>query len=79
MPGSVDAMSRIPKGDIVLLHACCHNPSGMDPDEQQWRAIADIIVERELLPFIDMAYQGFASAGTKSKCKKPTPPTRSPH
>ncbi|MDJ0700184.1 MAG: amino acid aminotransferase [Woeseiaceae bacterium] len=57
----LDAMRRIPKGDIALLHACCHNPSGMDPDEQQWRDIADVIVERELLPFVDMAYQGFAA------------------
>jgi len=45
----------------VLLHACCHNPTGIDPDEAQWRAIADVIVERELLPFVDVAYQGFAA------------------
>lgn len=48
------------KGDAVLLHACCHNPSGIDPNETQWRAITEVIVERELFPFIDMAYQGFA-------------------
>ncbi|MGI9272535.1 MAG: aromatic amino acid transaminase [Woeseiaceae bacterium] len=48
------------RGDVVLLHACCHNPSGLDPSEGQWRAISDVIVERELIPFIDMAYQGFA-------------------
>ncbi len=47
-------------GDIVLLHACCHNPSGLDPSAEQWRAITEVIVERELVPFIDMAYQGFA-------------------
>jgi aspartate/tyrosine/aromatic aminotransferase len=57
----LDALHDIPKGDIVLLHACCHNPTGIDPDEAQWRAIADVIVERELLPFIDVAYQGFAT------------------
>ncbi len=57
----VDALHDIPKGDIVLLHACCHNPTGIDPDEAQWRAIADVIVERELLPFVDVAYQGFAT------------------
>ena len=56
----LDALRAVPKGDIVLLHACCHNPSGLDPDESEWRAIGDVIVERELLPFIDMAYQGFA-------------------
>ena len=57
----LDALRNAPKGDVVLVHACCHNPSGMDPDEDQWRQIAEVIVERELLPFIDMAYQGFAS------------------
>lgn len=57
----LDALQTIPKGDVILLHACCHNPSGIDPSEDQWRAISDVIVERELMPFIDMAYQGFAS------------------
>ncbi|MGI9200868.1 MAG: aromatic amino acid transaminase, partial [Woeseiaceae bacterium] len=47
-------------GDVVLLHGCCHNPSGLDPSEEQWRAIADVIVDRQLVPFIDLAYQGFA-------------------
>jgi aspartate/tyrosine/aromatic aminotransferase len=56
----LDALRDVPKGDVVLLHACCHNPSGLDPDEGQWRAIAEVIVERELVPFVDMAYQGFA-------------------
>ena len=56
----LDALRSAPKGDIILLHACCHNPSGLDPGEEDWRAIADVIVERELVPFIDMAYQGFA-------------------
>ena len=54
------ALRQTPAGDIVLLHACCHNPSGLDPTVEQWQAIADVVVERELLPFIDMAYQGFA-------------------
>ncbi len=56
----LDSLQQVPKGEIVLLHACCHNPSGIDPDEAQWRAIADVVVERELVPFFDMAYQGFA-------------------
>jgi aspartate/tyrosine/aromatic aminotransferase len=56
----LNALRGAPAGDVVLLHACCHNPSGLDPGEEQWRAIADVIVERELLPFFDMAYQGFA-------------------
>jgi aspartate aminotransferase len=57
----LQSLRSIPKGDVVLLHACCHNPSGADPSEQQWRDIADVVVERELLPFVDMAYQGFAT------------------
>ena len=56
----LDALRAVPQGDIVLLHACCHNPSGLDPSEDEWRAIADVIVERELIPFVDVAYQGFA-------------------
>ena len=54
------ALSAAPAGDAVLLHACCHNPSGLDPSRDEWRAITDVIVERGLVPFIDMAYQGFA-------------------
>ena len=56
----LDALRAVPKGDIVLLHTCCHNPSGLDPSEDEWRAITDVIVERELMPFMDTAYQGFA-------------------
>lgn len=58
----LDALSEMPAGDLVLLHACCHNPSGVDPTEDEWRAIADLIVERDLVPFVDMAYQGFATS-----------------
>ena len=58
----LDTLSRVPAGNLVLLHACCHNPSGLDPTEDEWRAIADVLVERELVPFIDMAYQGFAKS-----------------
>jgi aspartate/tyrosine/aromatic aminotransferase len=57
----LDCLSKVPAGDLVLLHACCHNPSGLDPSIDEWQAIADVIVERELVPFIDMAYQGFAT------------------
>ena len=55
-------LSSAPAGDVVLLHACCHNPSGLDPSQEEWRAITDIIIERSLVPFLDMAYQGFASS-----------------
>jgi aspartate/tyrosine/aromatic aminotransferase len=56
----VDTLRRAPQGDVVLLHACCHNPSGLDPTQDEWHAIVDVIVERELVPLIDIAYQGFA-------------------
>jgi len=56
----LEKLRQLPAGDIVLLHACCHNPSGVDPSEEEWRAIADVMVERGLVPFVDMAYQGFA-------------------
>jgi aspartate/tyrosine/aromatic aminotransferase len=56
----LDALRAAPKGDVLLLHACCHNPSGLDPTEDEWLAIADVIMERELVPFVDSAYQGFA-------------------
>lgn len=60
----LDALGKIDAGDVVLLHACCHNPSGMDPSEEEWEAIADVVVERGLVPFIDIAYQGFAQSLT---------------
>jgi aromatic-amino-acid transaminase len=46
-------------GDIALLHGCCHNPTGADLDQGQWREIAKVVTERELIPFVDIAYQGF--------------------
>lgn len=46
---------------IVLLHVCAHNPTGVDPTEEQWRGIAKVMKERNLLPFFDSAYQGYAS------------------
>jgi aspartate aminotransferase len=48
-------------GDVVLLHGCCHNPSGVDPSPEQWDVLADLMAERQLLPMIDFAYQGMGS------------------
>ncbi|MGF1859865.1 amino acid aminotransferase [Photobacterium profundum] len=48
------------EGDIVLLHGCCHNPTGIDPVEAQWHQLAALCVEKKLLPMFDFAYQGFA-------------------
>jgi aspartate aminotransferase len=52
-------LSTVPKGDVVLLHACCHNPTGFDLSQDDWRQVLKIVQERELLPLIDFAYQGF--------------------
>jgi aspartate/tyrosine/aromatic aminotransferase len=53
------AIENARAGDVLLLHACCHNPTGADLSEQQWREVAALAAERRLLPFIDIAYQGF--------------------
>jgi len=53
------ALEKIPAGDVVVLHGCCHNPTGIDPTPAQWAAIADVVAARELLPLFDFAYQGF--------------------
>jgi aspartate aminotransferase len=57
--GMVKALEQIPEGDAVLLHACCHNPSGMDLNREQWREVAEIARQVGFTPVIDMAYQGF--------------------
>jgi aspartate/tyrosine/aromatic aminotransferase len=46
-------------GDVILVHGSCHNPSGVDPDPETWAAVGETIVQRELLPIVDFAYQGF--------------------
>lgn len=58
-PGMVKALKELREGDAVLLHACCHNPSGMDLSREQWQEIADIAKHIGFIPVIDMAYQGF--------------------
>ena len=55
----IATLSHLPQGDVVLLHACCHNPSGFDLAEDDWRRVLEVIKARELLPLIDFAYQGF--------------------
>ncbi|WLH37176.1 aspartate/tyrosine/aromatic aminotransferase [Pseudomonas sp. FP2196] len=59
----VDAMlavlNEVPKGDVVLLHACCHNPTGFDLSHDDWQRVLDVVRRRDLLPLIDFAYQGF--------------------
>lgn len=53
------ALEKASAGDVVLLHGCCHNPSGVDPTAEQWGQIAAVVVRRGLLPLVDFAYQGF--------------------
>ncbi|CAI8893906.1 amino acid aminotransferase [Pseudomonas zeae] len=59
----VDAMlavlNQVPNGDVVLLHACCHNPTGFDLSHDDWQRVLDVVRSRNLLPLIDFAYQGF--------------------
>lgn len=57
--GMLKDLNAAEAGDIVLLHVCCHNPTGVDPDAGQWLRIAKLAGEKHLLPFLDFAYQGF--------------------
>jgi aromatic-amino-acid transaminase len=55
----LDTLRTLPPRSVVLLHACCHNPTGVDPTPAQWDALIPVLRERELLPYLDLAYQGF--------------------
>ena len=55
------SIKTIPKGDIILLHGCCHNPTGIDPTPEQWAQIGDLLAEQGVLPLVDFAYQGLAA------------------
>ena len=57
--GMLADLAQLEPGTVVLLHACCHNPTGVDLNADQWAQVVDLVRERNLLPFIDMAYQGF--------------------
>ncbi|KAA5543773.1 aspartate/tyrosine/aromatic aminotransferase [Roseiconus nitratireducens] len=60
LPGMLeDLRENAATGDAVLLHGCCHNPTGIDPSEDDWKQIAKVIADKQLLPLIDFAYQGF--------------------
>lgn len=54
----VSSLEALPKGTVVLLHGACHNPTGADLSQQQWQHVADLSSRRELVPFVDLAYQG---------------------
>jgi aspartate/tyrosine/aromatic aminotransferase len=70
------SIKTIPKGDVILLHGCCHNPTGIDPTPNQWAQIGDLLAGQGVLPLVDFAYQGLADgveedrAGLLELCKK---------
>jgi aromatic-amino-acid transaminase len=59
--GMLAALKAMPRGSIVVLHACCHNPTGADLTQDQWGQVIDAVVTNGLVPFLDMAYQGFGA------------------
>lgn len=59
--GALEDISNIPEGSLIMLHACAHNPTGVDPKREQWNELSQLIKKKKLFPFFDMAYQGFAS------------------
>lgn len=69
------AIKAMPAGDVLLLHGCCHNPTGADLTVAQWQQIAAVVAERKLLPLVDFAYQGFGdgleedAAGMRAICQ----------
>lgn len=61
-------LENVAKGDVVLLHACCHNPSGVDLNREQWQRVSEIARQRGWLPFLDFAYQGFSKGIEEDRC-----------
>lgn len=57
--GMLDALSHAPENSVVVLHGCCHNPTGCDPTEAQWKELSTFLLKKKLIPFFDFAYQGF--------------------
>jgi len=56
----LNLLAKAPERSVVLLHACCHNPTGCDLDQEQWKELSSFMLKRRLIPFFDFAYQGFA-------------------
>lgn len=59
--GMLEDLNNLSEGTAVILHVCAHNPTGVDPTQEQWARIADVMEKKKLFPFFDCAYQGFAS------------------
>ncbi|CAO2813268.1 unnamed protein product [Amaranthus hypochondriacus] len=67
--GMMNDIKNAPKGSFFLLHACAHNPTGVDPTEEEWKEISQLMKEKGHFPFFDMAYQGFASGDPERDAK----------
>jgi len=61
LDAALAAIEKIPEGDVIVLHGCCHNPTGCDPTAEEWQKIAETVHRRGLMPVVDFAYQGFAT------------------
>lgn len=59
--GMIADLEAAPEGAVIVLHACAHNPTGIDPTQEQWKKIAEVVKTKKLFPYFDSAYQGFAS------------------
>ncbi|XP_076367726.1 glutamate oxaloacetate transaminase 1 [Tachypleus tridentatus] len=66
LDGMLEDLKNAPEDSVIILHACAHNPTGIDPTEDQWKQIADVMEQRKLFPFFDCAYQGFASGNLEN-------------
>lgn len=67
--GMTEDLRAAPENSIIIFHACAHNPTGIDPTDEQWKILADICEEKKLFPLFDCAYQGFASGSVDNDIK----------
>lgn len=69
--GMIADLEAAPEGSIVVLHGCAHNPTGVDPTKEQWAKIANVVIAKNLVPFFDVAYQGFATGSLEEDAYAP--------
>lgn len=60
-PNMIETLEKIPTGSVVVLHGCCHNPTGVEIEADQWKRIGALLANRHIIPLVDFAYQGFAT------------------
>ena len=63
----LEDLKGLRRDDLLLLHGCCHNPTGQDLDMDQWQAVSELVTDKEAVPFIDVAYQGIWP-GHRGRC-----------